>query len=89
MSDWSKGSSGEYARSGYKISGIVIQDGEVWQSEVRVDGRVIYLAEWDGRSDAIGNANGAMSRACWLRRFDKDPPLIPDDGDDEEEDDEE
>ncbi len=82
-----KGEYGVYACLGHRVLGMVSQDGEFWRSAVSVDGRVVDTAEWDGLSAALRNAKSAMSRACYLRRFEKDQPTMPDGEDSDEDDD--
>ncbi len=87
MSDWTR-LGGVYVCHGFGIRGAVFQDGEFWRHIVFVPGDgEISRGEWSSREDAINNANGGMSRACFLRRFDKDGPVLPDDNDDGDDDD--
>lgn len=88
MSDWTRCEYGVYACIAHRVSGFVGLVDEIWKSRVTVDSSLVDSGEWDGRDTAIRNAKGAMNRACWLRRFEKDPPMMPEeDSDDDDEDD--
>jgi hypothetical protein len=85
VSDWTR-LGNAYVSYGFRIRATVYQDGEVWRHLVTIPGDgEISKGEWASREDAINNANGGMSRACFLRRFDKDGPVLPD-GDDDDDD---
>lgn len=86
MSDWSKVGT-KYVNYGYRIRGLVWQEDELWRNRVYIDGDVVDQGEWLDRETAIGNCGGAMSRACRIRRFEKDPPALAEDDEDEDEDD--
>lgn len=85
MSDWTKlGTS--YVSYGFAIRGRVWQDGEIWRHSVFVDGDgEVSKGEWPDRETAIQEGGSGMSRACFLRRFEKDSPVLP--GEDDTEDD--
>jgi hypothetical protein len=78
---------GVYACIGKRVVGYVGLDGEIWRTKVLVDGRIVDQGEWDGLSTALRNTRTAMVRACWLRRFEKDAPVMPGGDEDEEDDD--
>lgn len=77
MSDWTK-IGDNYHNYGHRIRAIVYRDGDLWRNHVWIDSEgELDRGEWLDRESAIRNANGAMSRLCFNRRFDKDPPCIP------------
>lgn len=90
MSLFTRERPGLYSAVGHRLKALVELEGEIWVCVVYVDGHCRYSAEWGSLKDAIGNAMGAMSRAGWLRRFEPDPPMVPEDDEleDEDEDDE-
>ncbi len=55
---------------------LVTLDGEIWHSCVSVFGDIVDRGEWDGREDALNNAERAMLRAVEVRRF-LPPGLVP------------
>ncbi len=76
MSEWKRSDKGFYHRTETKVEGVVFADGERWISLVSVEKERVDQGEWDSHSDALINADTAMHRACWLRRFDDKPPSI-------------
>ena len=77
-----------YECQGTRIHGIVYQDGEVWRQSVFVKGEgEPDRGEWSDRETAIANANSAIKRMIWHRRFQTDCPSIPAGDNDEWDDD--
>lgn len=88
MSDWVK-MGDKYVTYGHRIKAIVYRDGELWRNHIWVENEgELERGEWLCREDAMRNSNGGMSRLCFNRRFEKDPPMIPESDDDDEDDDE-
>lgn len=79
---WRQRSMGVYLKRDGECDAIVCLDGEIWRSTVCYAGLTVDKGEWDSRSVAMRNADGAIRRAKKLR----DPCRIPrSDEDDEEE----
>lgn len=87
MSPWTRDSEGMYSRKGTDVLGLVSQQHETWVSRVYVRGYVTDIGEWSCREDAFQNCGSAMRRACWLRRFEENAPVLPPDPKEDDDDD--
>lgn len=87
MSDWSRVGT-VYVCYGHRLRGCVFQEGELWRARAYVDGDLLYQEEWLDRETAIQNCGGAMARACFARRFEKNCPTMPEPYVEDDEDDE-
>ncbi len=91
--DWHfESDTNRYECRGFRIRGVVYQDGELWRQSVFVTGEgELDRGEWLDRESAIRNANSAISRLIFNRRFKPDCPVAPgkyefDDDEDDEDD---
>lgn len=68
----------KYEFKAHLVKGTVYQDGEYWRNEVHVTGDGLTdKGEWMDREVAFKNCEGGMYRACNFRRFEKNPPKMP------------
>ncbi len=90
MTDWVRFGE-KYCTYGHRIKAVVYRDGDFWRNHIWVEGEgELDRGEWLDREAAIRNANSGMSRLCFNRRFEKNPPALwggNDDDDDDDEDD--
>lgn len=77
-----------YECRGFRIRAVVYQDGEFWRQSVFVTGEgELDRGEWLDRESAIRNANSAIGRLIFNRRFKPDCPVSPGGNNDDDEDD--
>lgn len=74
---WRRNPGGAYVVDGTRLRAEIIQDGELFVSRVYIDGEERDRGEWASREIAMQNAENAMRRGRFLRRFDATLPSMP------------